>query len=202
MPPSESQPAPPTPYAGGAPLLTTPAPKRRRRFRPSATLVVALAFLAPNLLGFLFFTLFPVILSFGMAFTNWSLKPEVPLQFVGLRNFADLLAVRPLADGLPLVCALYVASAILLVVSLLGCVWAILSKWRGLRVTGLLLAAIGLAITAVGIFRHAPHGYYVVAAVLFVLALWVWSSEPERQLSLRPTPPGGRNRPRSRPHFR
>ena len=58
-----------------------------------------LAFLLPNIVGFLIFTLFPVILSFVMAFTNWSLKPGQPLQWVGLRNFGDLLGMNPLQEG-------------------------------------------------------------------------------------------------------
>ena len=51
----------------------------------------ALCFLAPNLLGFLAFTAFPVGLSLFMSFTNWDLKPGAELEWVGLRNYTDLL---------------------------------------------------------------------------------------------------------------
>ena len=54
---------------------------RGKRFGNKKELVTALGFLLPNLLGFLAFTLLPVLLSFGMAFTNWSLKPAVALHF-------------------------------------------------------------------------------------------------------------------------
>jgi len=60
--------------------------KKNRR----AHLGVALLFLAPNLLGFLVFTLGPIVLSLGGSFTTWSLKPSVPLQFIGLANYEDL----------------------------------------------------------------------------------------------------------------
>lgn len=53
--------------------------------------LIALLFLAPNLLGFAVFTLVPVALSFAGSFTNWSLRPAVPLQFVGLENYLRLL---------------------------------------------------------------------------------------------------------------
>ena len=48
-------------------------------------------FLAPNLIGFLAFTGGPVVLSLFMSFTNWNLKPAVELEWVGLRNYVDLL---------------------------------------------------------------------------------------------------------------
>jgi multiple sugar transport system permease protein len=53
---------------------------------------IALLFLAPNLTGFLLFTLVPVLLSLGGSFTSWSLRPSVPLQFVGLSNYITLLS--------------------------------------------------------------------------------------------------------------
>lgn len=54
--------------------------------------LAAIGFLLPNLLGFLIFTAYPVILSLYMSFTNWSLQPSVTLQWVGLRNYVDLLS--------------------------------------------------------------------------------------------------------------
>ena len=51
--------------------------------------LAAWGFLTPNLLGFLIFTLVPVIFSMIMAFTNWNifLSPK----FVGIQNFISLL---------------------------------------------------------------------------------------------------------------
>ncbi|NPV46665.1 MAG: sugar ABC transporter permease [Armatimonadetes bacterium] len=53
---------------------------------------VALAFLAPNFLGFLAFMALPVLFSLVMAFTNWQMTENAPLEFVGFSNFADLLS--------------------------------------------------------------------------------------------------------------
>ena len=61
-------------------------PRERKNF------FVALAFLLPNLLGFLAFTAGPVLLSLYMSFTNWNLKPAVTLQWIGLRNYVDLFS--------------------------------------------------------------------------------------------------------------
>lgn len=59
-------------------------------------IVVGLAFLSPNILGVMTFVVFPVGLSLVMAFTDWNITRQnqfhhVPIHFVGLRNFYDLL---------------------------------------------------------------------------------------------------------------
>jgi len=52
----------------------------------------ALLFLAPNLLGFLVFTFGPIVISLIGSFTTWSLRPSVPLKFIGLQNYSDLFS--------------------------------------------------------------------------------------------------------------
>lgn len=71
---------------------TRGAPRRANSGRKN--LGIALLFLAPNLIGFLLFTLVPVLLSLAGSFTTWSLRPSVPLQFVGLANYAALFSDR------------------------------------------------------------------------------------------------------------
>ncbi len=51
----------------------------------------AVGFLCLNIIGFLCFTLGPVLLSLYMSFTNWTLRRSVELQWVGLRNYRELL---------------------------------------------------------------------------------------------------------------
>ncbi|MFN3683529.1 MAG: carbohydrate ABC transporter permease [Fimbriimonadaceae bacterium] len=58
--------------------------------RHRRNLLIALSFLLPNFLGFLIFTLGPVVFTFGAAFTNWDLQGIEPLRWVGLFNFATL----------------------------------------------------------------------------------------------------------------
>jgi len=52
----------------------------------------AMGFIGLNVIGFLCFTLGPVLLSLYMSFTNWTLRRSVDLQWVGLRNYRELLA--------------------------------------------------------------------------------------------------------------
>ncbi len=58
-------------------------------------LFVGLGFILPNILGFLTFTLVPLVVSFTLAFSNWDLHlhnmfRDEPLRFLGLDNFKEL----------------------------------------------------------------------------------------------------------------
>ncbi|MEM1027137.1 MAG: sugar ABC transporter permease [Planctomycetota bacterium] len=74
-----------------SPASGTNAAQRRRR-----ALMLGLAFLLPNILGVIVFTIFPVVFSLVMAFSDWDLtqhnmfKDGVP-KFSGLDNFIDLV---------------------------------------------------------------------------------------------------------------
>ena len=63
--------------------------------REKHNLLSALAFLGPNIFGFLVFTLLPLLLSLMLAFSNWDLKlhnmfRDEPIRFVGFANFVRL----------------------------------------------------------------------------------------------------------------
>lgn len=64
------------------------------RKRTLRRLLVASLFLAPNVLGFLFFVLAPLLFSLVLAFCEWNLL-DWPPRFVGFNNFHELL----LRDG-------------------------------------------------------------------------------------------------------
>lgn len=50
--------------------------------------VAGYLFLVPNILGFIGFSLVPVITAFGLSLTNWDGMQET--KFIGLKNFIDL----------------------------------------------------------------------------------------------------------------
>jgi multiple sugar transport system permease protein len=52
--------------------------------------LVGYAFISPWIVGFLAFTLIPMIATLGFTFTNYTLAQEEPLQFVGLDNYQRL----------------------------------------------------------------------------------------------------------------
>jgi multiple sugar transport system permease protein len=58
--------------------------------------VIALAFLLPNLAGFLVFTAGPVVFSLAMSFTDWALTKhnrfsETPVRWIGVENYRRIL---------------------------------------------------------------------------------------------------------------
>lgn len=74
------------------PVSTSTREARRRSRRQVAT---GLAFLGPNILGFLTFTLVPLVFSLVLAFTNWDIRfhnmfKTESIRFAGLDNFARL----------------------------------------------------------------------------------------------------------------
>ena len=69
-------------------------PFMRRLRQPSLARREALwgfAFLSPWIVGFLAFTLIPMVATLGFTFTNIDLAQERPLRFVGLENYQRLL---------------------------------------------------------------------------------------------------------------
>src|SRR5437588_714839 len=64
---------------------------RKRSGPRSGDLKIALAFLLPNLLGFLIFTIGPVLFSLAVSFSNWNLQRTVPFAWTGLENFRVLI---------------------------------------------------------------------------------------------------------------
>ena len=140
-----------------------PDPESRRPSKPFPFAVVG--FLLPNFGGFLLFTLFPVALSLGMAFTNWSLRPAVHLEFVGLRNFLDLLGVRARAESLPALCTAYVFSVLLLLAGMVAAIWSLILRRNGLRPCGWCFVGLALAVTALAAWHGARHGVFIAAAI-------------------------------------
>ncbi|MDX1931391.1 MAG: sugar ABC transporter permease [Capsulimonadales bacterium] len=125
-----------------------------------------LAFLLPNIVGFLGFTLFPVLFSFWMAFTNWTPKPAVPFAYLGLRNFSDLLGVRPLAEGNPTVSWGYTLAVGAIAGGFVAALWSNMASWRGTRAGGLLLFPLSVALLYGGVAGGGGQGVFLLGAVL------------------------------------
>ena len=64
--------------------------KRRYSKREKKNMLIAYSFLAPNFLGFLIFTLTPVVFSIALAFMNWNGGPLSRITFAGFDNFAAI----------------------------------------------------------------------------------------------------------------
>src|SRR5438270_13391333 len=64
---------------------------RRMKWKEQA---IAYLFLMPNLVGFLFFTLFTLIAAFALSFFKWSLLTSP--EFTGLGNYIALFTTDPM----------------------------------------------------------------------------------------------------------
>jgi multiple sugar transport system permease protein len=114
---------------------TVPSPAALARAKQRRNLAVGLAFLAPNILGFLTFTLIPLVFSLVLAFSNWDLRlhnifKDEHIKFVGLDHIVRMLGDERFYQylgntlffmiGLPIGIALSLISAILLSKDLKG----------------------------------------------------------------------------------
>ena len=61
--------------------------------------LAAIGFLVPNLMGFLTFTLGPVVVAAGLSFYDYQLASTVSPSFVGLDNFRDLVGFQQTAEA-------------------------------------------------------------------------------------------------------
>jgi multiple sugar transport system permease protein len=106
-----------------------------------------------------------------MSFTNWNLKPAVPLEYCGIRNYADLLGLHALDEGNPVVLTAYLASVFLVCAGTLGMLWTTVRKFPGVRLAGLLLCALSVVAAGIGLFRGGGTGIVLAAAVAFICGL-------------------------------
>lgn len=166
--------SPPVPAVALRPLLT-----RSRR-----QLVWGLFFLAPNVLGFLVFTLVPLVMSLVLAFSNWDLRlhnmfKDERVKFVGLEHFIRLFADEDfwkflgntlfLMIGLPIGIALSLLSAVLLTQDLHGGSrrgWMILVMGSILIAACGLLASVGAGATAFSILLIGMFGLILIGGTL------------------------------------
>lgn len=135
----------------------------RKEWRSLAT---GLAFLAPNILGFLCFTLIPLLISLMLAFSNWDLKlhnmfRSDDIRFVGFDNFLRLFRSPDFGHylgntlflmlGMPFAIAGSLVAALLLNGDLRGKSrreWRVILAGAGLLVSVVLLTITGLQYSA------------------------------------------------------
>jgi ABC-type sugar transport system permease subunit len=94
-----------------------------------------LIFLSPWIIGFLAFTLVPMVATFLFTFTNINLSQQQPLRFVGLDNYANLISDRQTWDSLAV--TLRFGALALPVAVILPFVVALLLSRRNLKAAGL-----------------------------------------------------------------
>lgn len=169
-----------------APSVSTEAPRVDAPFltRSRRQLIWGLVFLAPNLLGFLVFTLVPLVMSMGLAFSNWDLRlhnmfKNEGVKFVGVDHFVRLFTDEDFRKflgntlffmiGLPIGISLSLVSAILLTQDLRGGSrggWIVLVLGAVLVAGCAMLASVGAGSTAFAILLTGLFGLILVGGTL------------------------------------
>ncbi len=146
---------------------------------------LGLAFLSPNILGFLAFTTIPLIFSMVLAFSNWDLRlhnmfHDEAIKFVGLKNFIQLFNERDfwkflgntlfLMMGAPLAIGGSLLAAILLSKDLKGKqsgVFKLLVAGAVVVASTVFLALLGMGAATLAILIAGIGGLTLIGGVLF-----------------------------------
>lgn len=169
---------------------TSAALRRTARRRVARQTATGLAFLAPNILGFLTFTLLPLAFSLVLAFTNWDIRfhnmfKDIPLRFVGLENFSRLFGEPDflkylgntlfLMMNIPLSIAGSLGAALLLVKDTRGGsrrVWATVTGAAVLTAGATMLCLCGAGAAATTIVLTGILGVFLVGGTIGGLSVY------------------------------
>jgi multiple sugar transport system permease protein len=133
----------------------------------------ALAFLTPNLIGFLVFTSLPVLATILLSFAEWDpvAEPLSKIHFVGLSNYSLLLGFTHQAHG-------WIANDPDFWVFTGNTLFFMLAIPISMALALLLAIALNQKLRGIAIFRTA---FYLpsVAAGVGTMILWVWLLNPQ-----------------------
>lgn len=144
------------------PLIPSNNPREKERsikklFYKDSTWAIIL--LLPNILGFIMFTLWPVVASFFLSFTEWDLLQ--PIKFVGLKNYIDLFQDETFIKVFWNTIYFTVASVPLGIVFSLMLAIALNQGLRGIK------------------FYRAAYFLPVISSMVAVAVIWQWIYNPE-----------------------
>src|SRR5690606_40241847 len=75
-----------------AELITTLDPKAPAATRGWSDITIRNMFVIPTVAFLIIFNVFPLLYSLGFSFTDFRASSKDPVNFVGLKNYADVLA--------------------------------------------------------------------------------------------------------------
>jgi multiple sugar transport system permease protein len=147
--------------------------------------LIAYSFIAPNFIGFAIFTLGPIIFAFVLAFMKWD--GNSPMQFAGLKNFADMFANARFRASFVNTLVYCLATVPLTLVSALGLAIVLNQKIKGrnfFRTVGFFPYVASLvAVAAVWNMLFSPMKSGPINMLLYNLGVHAkslpkWSADP------------------------
>ena len=73
-------------------MMTTLSPSSRAATRGWSDITIRNLFVIPTVAFLIIFNVFPLLYSLGFSFTDFRASSKAPVNFVGLKNYADILA--------------------------------------------------------------------------------------------------------------
>jgi multiple sugar transport system permease protein len=73
-------------------MMTTLSPNSRAATRGWSDITIRNLFVIPTVAFLIIFNVFPLLYSLGFSFTDFRASSKAPVNFVGLKNYADILA--------------------------------------------------------------------------------------------------------------
>lgn len=119
----------------------------------------AILFLAPNLLGFLIFTMWPVVMSAYLSLCSYDIL--TPMEFIGIKNYVNLFKDR-----------------VFLQVLQNTLVYTIVTVPVGIVISLFLALALDQNIKGIRFFR-AAYFMPVISSMVAVAVVWQWLYNPE-----------------------
>ncbi len=162
---------------------TFPASTKERNFKVNN--LAGYLFISPWLIGFLLFTLIPMVMSFGLAFTDYDILAPANTEFIGLDNFDHMFtADRRYGNSLTATSKYVIAAVPLRLGIALGVAMLLNRKRRGMyfyRAAYYLPSIIGGSVAVAVMWRQmfGAEGLVNAFLVLFGVDSIRWLGRPD-----------------------
>jgi multiple sugar transport system permease protein len=165
-------------------MMTTLDPRSRAAARGWSDITIRNLFVIPTILFLIVFNIFPLLYSLGYSFTDFRASTKDPVNFVGLKNYMDLLSDPNIWSNFTITAKYVIVSVVGQVIVGFGMALLLNRSFpmKGL-VTTLLLLPMMLSMAVVGLFWKLLYdpNFGIINYVLG-LGKFEWLSDPDMAL--------------------
>jgi multiple sugar transport system permease protein len=165
-------------------MMTTLDPRSRAAVRGWSDITIRNLFVIPTILFLIVFNIFPLLYSLGFSFTDFRASTKDPVNFIGLKNYMDLLSDPNIWSNFTITAKYVIVSVVGQVI--VGFGMALLLNrtfpFKGLLTT-LLLLPMMLSMAVVGLFwklLYDPN--FGIINYALGLGKFEWLSDPDMAL--------------------
>jgi multiple sugar transport system permease protein len=165
-------------------MMTTLDPRSRAAVRGWSDITIRNLFVIPTILFLIVFNIFPLLYSLGYSFTDFRASTKNPVNFVGLKNYMDLLSDPNIWSNFTITAQYVIVSVAGQVIVGFGLALLLNRSFplKGL-VTTLLLLPMMLSMAVVGLFWKLLYDpSFGVINYALELGTFEWLSNPDMAL--------------------